>query len=182
MIDARSYCHDKMRCNDKSSVDTPSRPGAGQQYLCKLAVGFLVGLPLEVECAGVAQLALQVEGDVVEQLPQHAVAEAIVVQIHLQPNSMTCKALPFELTYCVVRKEGCSQTSSTADAKVAALQVHLQQCPLVCCGESCVHSDSSRQAASAPVNCCRSICKCKSTCTSAYCGKASVFVTLDLWL
>ena len=43
--------------------------------------------PLEVEGASVAQFALQIEGDVVEQLPQHAVAEAIVVQIHLQRQS-----------------------------------------------------------------------------------------------
>ena len=38
-----------------------------------------MSFPLEVEGAGVAELALQVQGDVVEQLPQHAVAEAIVV-------------------------------------------------------------------------------------------------------
>ena len=57
-------------------------------YLSKLAVGFLVRFPLEVEGASVAQFALQIEGDVVEQLPQHAVAEAIVVKIHLQRPSL----------------------------------------------------------------------------------------------
>lgn len=49
--------------------------------------------PLEVEGASVAQFALQIEGDVVEQLPQHAVAEAIVVQIHLQRQSLCDAAL-----------------------------------------------------------------------------------------
>lgn len=43
-----------------------------------------MGLPLEVEGASVAEFALQVEGNVVEELPQHAVTEAIVVQIDLQ--------------------------------------------------------------------------------------------------
>lgn len=53
-------------------------------YLSKFAVGFLMGFPLQVECAGVTQLAFQVQRNVVEELPQHTVAEAIVVQVHLQ--------------------------------------------------------------------------------------------------
>ena len=52
-------------------------------YLSKLAVCLLVCFPLEVERARVAQLALQVQGNVMEQLPQYTVAEAIVVQINL---------------------------------------------------------------------------------------------------
>ena len=51
--------------------------------LSKSAVGILMGLPLQIQGAGVAQLAFQVEGDIVEQLPQHTVAEAIVMQVHL---------------------------------------------------------------------------------------------------
>lgn len=51
-----------------------------------------MGFPLEVEGASVAQFALQVQGNVVEQLPQHAVAEAVVMQIHLQNSSATCDA------------------------------------------------------------------------------------------
>lgn len=52
-------------------------------HLCKLAVGFLVCFPLEVQGACIAQLAFQVQGNVVEQLPEYAVAEAIVVQVYL---------------------------------------------------------------------------------------------------
>ena len=43
-----------------------------------------MGFPLQVERAGVAQLAFQVQRYVMKQLPQHAVTEAIVVQIYLQ--------------------------------------------------------------------------------------------------
>ena len=60
----------------------------GSCYLSKLAIGLLMSFPLEVEGTSVAQLALQVEGDVVEQLPQHTVAEAIVVKIHLDMQSL----------------------------------------------------------------------------------------------
>ena len=42
--------------------------------------------PLQIQCARVTQLALKVQGNVVEQLPQHAVAEAIVMQINLKPQ------------------------------------------------------------------------------------------------
>ena len=46
-----------------------------------------MSFPLQVECAGVTQLAFQVQGNVVEELPQHTVAEAIVVQVHLQHSA-----------------------------------------------------------------------------------------------
>ena len=47
------------------------------------ALARLVGGPLELQRARLAQLAIDVERHVVEQLPQHAVAEAVVVQVHL---------------------------------------------------------------------------------------------------
>lgn len=65
----------------------------GLCYLSKLAVGFLMRFPLEVEGASVAQLALQVEGNVVEELPQHAVAEAIVMKIHLHRQTLCHHAI-----------------------------------------------------------------------------------------
>ena len=52
--------------------------------LRKSVVGCLVRSPLLLQRLRLAQLALCVQGDVVEQLPQHAVAEAVVVQVHLQ--------------------------------------------------------------------------------------------------
>ena len=47
-------------------------------------VGLLMGGPLELEGARLGQFRLDVEGYVVEERPQDAVAEAVVVEVHLQ--------------------------------------------------------------------------------------------------
>ena len=52
-------------------------------HLRKAPIGLLVGRPLELQRACLAELAVHVEGHIVEELPQHTVAEAIVVQVHL---------------------------------------------------------------------------------------------------
>lgn len=52
-----------------------------------------MGFPLEIQRAGVAQLAFQVQWNVVKQLPQHTVAEAIVVKVNLQPKLLMCGAV-----------------------------------------------------------------------------------------
>ena len=36
-----------------------------------------------LQCASFTKLAVHVQGNIVEELPQHTVAEAIVVQVHL---------------------------------------------------------------------------------------------------
>ena len=39
---------------------------------------------LHLQCASLTELAVHVQGDVVEELPQDTVAEAVVVQVHLR--------------------------------------------------------------------------------------------------
>ena len=70
-----------------------------------------MGFPLQVEGAGVTQLALQIQWNVVEELPQNTVAEAIVVQVHLQqPASQSRMATPNKSA--LLCNLGCSSTKT----------------------------------------------------------------------
>lgn len=38
---------------------------------------------LHLQCASLTEFAVHVQGNVMEELPQHTVAEAVVVEVHL---------------------------------------------------------------------------------------------------
>ena len=86
-----------------------------------------MSLPLEVECTSVAQLAFKVERNVVEQLPQYTVAEAIVVQIHLQiPAKLTIAGTAHTETNKVILVKYCAFAEAIAVQVLTAMPIKAQ--------------------------------------------------------
>ena len=55
---------------------------------------------LHLQCASLTELAVHVQGDVMEELPQHTVAEAVVVQVHLRITMLRPRQLLVSVSCC----------------------------------------------------------------------------------
>ena len=55
---------------------------------------------LHLQCPSLTELAVHVQGDVMEELPQHTVAEAVVVQVHLHIAKVHSRQILVSVSPC----------------------------------------------------------------------------------